>query len=125
MTIPLSHSQAETLLLFLHVLTGKDKVDFRIWFEVTDKREGSTSTRSTAGTINVRRNEGRLDLRKQCWSVRVSGDWNSLPSIVKEQPTTGINLVPLLLLFRTNNHLSKSARVDQYNFGLSSYFIHA
>ena len=53
-----------------------------------DRRDGAASTRSTSGSLNVVRNEGRLELRKNFWSVRVCDPWNSLPDIVKEQPTT-------------------------------------
>ena len=52
------------LVQMYKVLTGKDKVDYRRWFELAQPREGASSTRSTSGTLNVKRNEGRHDLRK-------------------------------------------------------------
>lgn len=76
------------LVQMYKVLSGKDKVDYRRWFELAQPREGASSTRSTSGTHNVKRNEGRHDLRKNFWSVRVCDDWNNLPDLVKQQPTT-------------------------------------
>ena len=76
------------LVQMYKVLTGKDKVDYRRWFELAQPREGASSTRSTSGTLNVKRNEGRHDLRKNFWSVRVCDEWNNLPDIVKQQPNT-------------------------------------
>ena len=70
------------------VLSGKDKVDYRRWFDLAQPREGASSTRSTSGTLNVKRNEGKLELRKNFCSVRVCDDWNNLPDLVKQQPTT-------------------------------------
>ena len=76
------------MLQMYKVLTGKDNVDYMRWFELTKPIEGASSTRSTSGTLNVKRNEGRNDLRRNFWSVRVCVDWNNLPNTVKEQPTT-------------------------------------
>ena len=70
------------------VLSGKDKVDYRRWFDLAHPRKGASSTRSTSGTLNVKRNEGKLELRKNFCSVRVCDDWNNLPDLVKQQPTT-------------------------------------
>ena len=70
------------------IMSGKDKVDYKRWFELSQDREGAASTRSLSDSMNVVRNEGRLEVRKNFWSVRVCDPWNSLPDIVKEQPTT-------------------------------------
>ena len=76
------------LVQMFKIMSGKDKVDYKHWFELAQARDGAASTRSTSGSLNVVRNEGRLELRKNFWSVRVCDPWNSLPDIVKEQPTT-------------------------------------
>ena len=70
------------------VLSGKDKVDYSRWFDLAQPREGASSTRSTSGALNVKRKEGKWELRKNFWSVRVCDDWNNLPDLVKQQPTT-------------------------------------
>ena len=76
------------LVQMFKIMSGKDKVDYKHWFKLAQARVGAASTRSTSGSMNVVRNEGRLELRKNFWSVRVCDPWNSLPDIVKEQPTT-------------------------------------
>ena len=45
-------------------------------------------TRALTGRLNVIRNEGRTEIRRNFWSVRVCDQWNSLPDHVKEQETT-------------------------------------
>jgi hypothetical protein len=40
-------------------------------------------TRSTADLYNLRVKHGRLDLRRNFFSIRVIEDWNSLPAEVK------------------------------------------
>ena len=69
-------------------ITGKNDVNLTNWFELAHSREGATSTRSISGALNVVRNEGRNEIRKNFWSVRVCDPWNSLPDLVKLQPTT-------------------------------------
>ena len=69
-------------------ISGKNNVRISNWFELAHSREGAASTRSTSGALNVVRNEGRNELRKNFWSVRVCDTWNSLPDCVKLQPTT-------------------------------------
>ena len=68
------------------VLSGKDDVDAGIWFRAPEA--GGPSTRATSGLLNVQRNEGRLDIRRNFWSVRVCDSWNHLPDEVKCQGTT-------------------------------------
>ena len=69
-------------------ITGKNDVNLTNWFELAHSREGAASTRSISGALNVVRNEGRNEIRKNFWSVRVCDPWNSLPDLVKLQPTT-------------------------------------
>ena len=76
------------LVQMYKIMSGKDKVDYKRWFELAQDREGAASTRSISGSMNVVRNEGRLEVRKNFWSVRVCDPWNSLPDMIKEQPTT-------------------------------------
>ena len=76
------------LVQMYKVFTGKDNVDYTRWFELAHCRSGAASTRSTSGTLNVTRNQGKGGIRKNFWSVRVCDSWNSLPDPVKQQPST-------------------------------------
>ena len=69
------------------VLSGKDDVNAGTWFSTPPNTLGPT-TRASSGHLNVQRNEGRLDIRRNFWSVRVCDSWNQLPDEVKSQGTT-------------------------------------
>ena len=49
--------------------------------------EDMRGTRNRAGMFNVERMEGRLEIRKNFWSMRVANKWNQLPDIVKSAKT--------------------------------------
>ena len=70
------------------MLSGKDQVDDRKWFSFAQPREVGAATQALTGRLNVIRNEGRAEIRRNFWSVRVCDQWNSLPDHVKEQETT-------------------------------------
>ena len=70
------------------ILSGKDQVDPHTWFQYMEPREVGTSTRAASGFLNVVRNEGKTDIRRNFWSVRVCDPWNRLPDEVKGQATT-------------------------------------
>ena len=76
------------LIEMYKVLSGKDDVNHETWFDLANPRDGAASTRATSGALNVVRKEGRNELRKNFWSVRVCDEWNSLPDLIKMQPTT-------------------------------------
>ena len=80
--------QRGDLIQAYKVLSGKDQVDASKWFSFAQPREGGATTRSLTGKLNVVRNEGRTEIRRNFWSVRVCDQWNSLPDHVKEQETT-------------------------------------
>ena len=65
------------------VLTGREKVDYNNWFKMCAAISDTRETRNTAGLFNVERMEGRLETRKNFWSVRVASRWNRLPDLVK------------------------------------------
>ena len=75
------------LVQMFRTVSGKDKVNPAWWFRPATVREGAASTRQTSGALNVERNEGRTEIRKNFWSVRVCDEWNSLPDLVKTQPS--------------------------------------
>ena len=64
---------------YLHGLnTGCDKV-----FTLSNKQH-SRSSRHTTKRLNICRVEGRLEIRKNFYTVRVADKWNSLPCWVQE-----------------------------------------
>ena len=69
------------------VLTGKERVSFQTWFRMCPALETMRDTRNRAGMFNVERIEGRLEIRKNFWSVRVANKWNQLPDMVKSAKT--------------------------------------
>ena len=69
------------------VLTGKERVSFQTWFQMCEALEDMRGTRNRAGMFNVERMEGRLEIRKNFWSMRVANKWNQLPDIVKSAKT--------------------------------------
>ncbi len=51
------------------------------WFEKAE--DGLRTTRSTADPYNLRVKHGRLDPRRNFFSICVIEDWNSIPAKVK------------------------------------------
>ena len=70
------------------VITVKEVVDYKTWFSMCSDREGARDTRSSSGLLNVDRAEGRLEVRKYFWSIRVGEKWNQLPDTVKAAKST-------------------------------------
>ena len=58
------------------VLTGKERVSPRTWFQICEVLDGRAGARARAGVFNVERLEGRLEIRKNFWAVRVADKWN-------------------------------------------------
>ena len=56
------------------IIKVEDDVNYTTWFTLANPREGAASTRSVSGAFDVIRNEGRNELRKNFWSVRVCDD---------------------------------------------------
>ena len=65
------------------VLTGKEMVTYQTWFQMNTEEVDRRQTRDSGGVLSVQRKEGRLELRKNFWSVRVANKWNLLPDMVK------------------------------------------
>ena len=53
------------------MLSGKDQVDDRKWFSFAQPREVGAATQALTGRLNVIRNEGRAEIRRNFWPVRV------------------------------------------------------
>jgi len=63
------------------ILHGKGGLDHTTWFEKAE--DGVRATRSTADPYNLRVKHGRLDPRRNFFSIRVIEDWNNIPADVK------------------------------------------
>jgi hypothetical protein len=63
------------------ILHGKGGLDHTTWFEKAE--DGLRATRSTADPYNLRVKHGRLDPRRNFFSIRVIEDWNNIPADVK------------------------------------------
>ena len=63
------------LVQMFRIMSGKDNVNSAWWFQPVSEREGAASARQTSGAFNVMRKEGRTEVRKNFWSVRVCDVW--------------------------------------------------
>jgi len=76
--------QADMAMVY-KILSGKEKVDPGEWF--TMAAEGGRRTRVAADPLNVTIRHGRLDIRKNFFTVRVTETWNSVPANIKSLKT--------------------------------------
>ena len=69
-------------MITYRIMTGKDKVDNGLFFDMVADGEGLRTRRGT-GVINIRGSNNRLDIRRNSFSHRVVNTWNSLPDSLK------------------------------------------
>ena len=72
--------QADMLHMY-KMITGKDTTDPSTWFRMA--ANGPRQTRNAAAPMNVQANHGRLELRRNFFSVRVTDAWNRVPAGIK------------------------------------------
>ena len=60
---------------------GQGGIHYRTWFEKASDSE--RVTRVAADSLNVKVKNGKLDLRKNFFSVRASSRWNEVPLEMK------------------------------------------
>ena len=66
------------------MMTGKNKVDPNVWFQLATTREGAGNTRRNTGHLNVMEPPiSNSDLRRNIFSQRCPKIWNTLPDSVK------------------------------------------
>jgi len=68
------------------ILTGTSNVNWRTWFNKNTAADGGRETRSAADPHSLRLPPGRLELRRNFFSLRVVERWNRLPPEVKNAP---------------------------------------
>ena len=76
--------QADMIMAY-KILTHKDDVDPDEWFDMA--AQVARVTRTTVDPLNVRVRHGRLDIRRHFFSVRVTENWNRVPSDIKKVRT--------------------------------------
>ena len=64
------------------IMHGGGDLDYNTWFEKAS--DSVRPTRSSTDPLNVKVNNGRLEVRRNFFSVRVAGQWNSVPSHLKQ-----------------------------------------
>jgi ribonuclease P/MRP protein subunit RPP40 len=78
----LSESRHQADMAMVHkILHGRGGLDYTTWFEKAEN--GPRATSSTADPYNLKVKHGRLDQRRNFFSIRVIEDWNRIPADVK------------------------------------------
>ena len=78
----LSERRHQADMAMVHkILHGRGGLDYATWFEKAEN--GPRATRSTADPYNLKVKHGRLDQRRNFFSIRVIEDWNRIPADVK------------------------------------------
>ena len=79
------------LIQMFKIMSGKEAVDYRIWFETLANQRGTNvMTRHSSGLYNVHQGTSNSDLRRNFFSQRICSSWNSLPDYVKS--ATSVNM---------------------------------
>ena len=63
------------------ILQGRGGLNAETWFEMAG--DSARPTRAGADPLNIRVRHGRLDMRRNFFSLRVIEDWNKIPQEVK------------------------------------------
>ena len=74
------------MALMNRVFSGRTDMEREEWFEMAS--DGPRQTRNAADPLNVRRQHGRLEIRKNFFTVRVTESWNQIPSKLKNIKTS-------------------------------------
>ena len=85
LTISEERRHRADMALVNSVLSGRTNVEKESWFDMA--ASGPRNTRATADPLNVRVQHGRLEVRKNFFTVRVTDQWNKVPSQVKQMRT--------------------------------------
>ena len=73
--------QADMTMVY-KILTHKEDVDPADWFAMSS--QAARVTRTAADPLNVIVTHGQLDTRRNFFSIRVTEDWNRVPSDIKK-----------------------------------------
>ncbi len=71
------------------IMHGERGLDASTWLE---RAFGAThATRSRLDSFNVKVKSGRLELKRNLYSVRVTADWNQIPADIKSKQGTALS----------------------------------
>ena len=85
LTLTERRHQADMLMVY-KIVNGIGGIELNTWFVAA--QEGGRATRATADSLNVKIKSGRLELRRNFFSVRASGLWNEVPAQIKRALST-------------------------------------
>ncbi len=69
-------------MAMVHKITNRrGRLDPAQWFEMA--ADGARATRSAANPRNLRMRQGRMEVRRNFFSVRVVDSWNNIPDKVR------------------------------------------
>jgi hypothetical protein len=74
-----STKSGRTMTMTHKIMNGRGELDPLQWFEAGSERV----TCSSANPLNLRTKHGRMELRRNFFSVRVIDSWNAIPSDVR------------------------------------------
>jgi hypothetical protein len=72
------------MLQMYQIMHGGDSLDSGIWFR---PHTAAANTRLRSDALNVRPNHGRLEIRRNFFSVRAGDCWNAIPASIKRART--------------------------------------
>ena len=64
------------------IMHGTGGLKSETWFEMASGN--ARATRASADLLNVKEKHGRLELRSNFFSVRVTKQWNAIPTNIKQ-----------------------------------------
>jgi hypothetical protein len=67
------------------IMKNENGLSSTTWFEKA--QNARRATRITADPLNIKPNTGRLEIRRNFFSIRVIDDWNRIPKDIKNKPT--------------------------------------
>ena len=83
--LPLEERRHKADMGMMHKIMRNDVLDSRTWF--TPAGASGHGTRIAAHAANVKVKSGRLEVRRNFFSVRVARQWNAVPSLIKQAPS--------------------------------------
>ena len=73
----------EDMTATYRIMSGKDKLDPRTFFDMAEEGKEPRRTGLAAGVHNIQETRCRLDISRSSCSQKVSSNWNSLPTSLR------------------------------------------
>ena len=81
-----SNLSCRSFCLRKSLMTGREQVDPAEWFSMAG--EAARATRATADPLNIRVKHGRLEVRRNFFTARVTEQCNQVPTDIKNMRTS-------------------------------------